>query len=237
MKKLMIASHERSGTHFLINSIVNNSYGIFGQPDIYNPSLDVCHSGPYDDPEQYKQNVKDFLLGYSGRFESKVFKTHHKAEFFEDYIDELKDEFCILYIKRNPLDVLTSLYFYYRTSEKRRFPHPNWTPDLEAFLYNLEPTDEWYSLTKNASNAKRLKEHIEGWEDLGVNMVNYEDLNKKFSTTMDEVYRLVDGLHPRGYYSRPPLSGVLPRKGKVNDHVNLLSRDQIKDLEEFFGVR
>ena len=136
MKKLLVASHERSGTHFLINSIANNSGGLYGSPNIQNPSKDIYHGGPYNNPQEYKEYVYAYLSSYSGVSESKIFKTHHKAEFFKEYITELKKEYHILYIQRNPLDVLTSLYYYYKNC--RFFGNMCRNPKIALACYCLQ---------------------------------------------------------------------------------------------------
>ena len=235
MKKLLVASHERSGTHFLINSIVNNSAAVYGQPDPREPVKDVYHGGPYNNPQEYIEYVHAFLNSYNGFFESKVFKTHHEAAFFKDYITEIQKEYHVFYIRRNPLDILTSLYHYYKNCEPGRRAHVNFSLNTDDFLFNKPPKDEWFSLTPSKSNVERLSKHIEGWENLGVNIVHYEDLKMDYQNTMDKIFDILEIRRPLRYMETR-LSGVKPRKGVINDHVNLFTKDQISKLSNIFYV-
>ena len=235
MKKLIVVSHERSGTHFLINSITNNSGGVYGRPYPLEPYKDVYHDGPYDDPKEYKEYVYAWLNSYRGVSESKIFKTHHKAEFFKDYLADIKEEYHILYIRRNPLDVLTSLYHYYRNCEPGNQPHQNFSLDIDDFLFNKTPKDDWYSLTPNSSNAERLKEHVNEWSELGVDMVFYEDLKLDYQNTMGKIFNVL-GLSSPKVFKETMLSGIRPRKGEINDHINLFNNNQISRLRGIFNV-
>src|SRR6476620_9930636 len=78
----MVVSHERSGTHFLMNSLAS-CYGYKSDPSI---SLDwsqvpinYYHSG----------TLSDALLHLAGNRTANVVKSHHQPDFFADKLDQI----------------------------------------------------------------------------------------------------------------------------------------------------
>jgi len=219
----MVISHERSGTHFLIDSICANT------TKFRNNVINVYTENDYENPITYKSKVCDHLLSFVDRHTSQIFKSHHKAEFLEDILDLLSPEFEIFYIDRNPLDVLTSLYHYYQ-----RTNHPNFHPDIENFLFYLEPKDPWYSLNRDPNNTERLRNHVTEWKKQNINFVKYEDLINDYTGTIEQIFSILDIPRPDTYI-KPPLGGINPRKGIIDDHVNLFTEPQISKLKRYFN--
>lgn len=99
-KKIAVISHERSGTHFLMNAIATN----FGY--ISNPWWNFDFDQPinFHAPQaiqQYLQQAHDYSV-------LNILKSHHPVAFFNEIIDYLADQFHIFYIYRDPRDVLVS---------------------------------------------------------------------------------------------------------------------------------
>ena len=226
MKKLMVISHERSGTHFLIDSICANV-------EIYDNSvINVYTESDYDNIDEYREKVCGHLYGFFGKPVQRVFKSHHQAHFFKDIIDELKKEFHIFYIYRNPLDTLTSLYHYYKD-----ISHPNFDDNVDNFLFRIFPKDPWYTAIQDKDNVERLKNHVLNWKKMGVNLIKYEDMLLNYNETMNNIFTILE-LPQRGEYEKSLLgagSAVSPRKGVVNDHVNLFNQEQIDKLTQYFN--
>lgn len=197
-KKILVVSHERSGTHFLMNTIADN----FGY--VSDPWCDIDDDrvvNPY-----YAPNIKAYLQGFEGVPVLNLFKTHFEYAFFEPIIDWLVEEFRVFYIKRSDPDVLKSLRKH-----------------IEALPWNAGPkTETWaefchappsggllrYQMREHRSVSMRLRRH---WEDWMWNLpgrvkkkiiyVEYEALNERFEQAVEDIGRQL-GLMPVHY---PPV--------------------------------
>src|SRR5580692_3676771 len=91
---VMVVSHERSGTHFLMNSLAA-CYGYVSLPWINfdHPTqsvLDIYSRGA----------IRDLLLGMANRPMANIVKSHHPPEFFTGELDRLSQRYVILVIYR-----------------------------------------------------------------------------------------------------------------------------------------
>lgn len=223
-KKILVVSHERAGTHFLIDSIAEN------HKQFSNERIDL-YIEEYLPPSEsrlisYKNNLQKEISSYFGISTNRIFKSHHDVKFFDGILPELKKEFDILYIKRNVLDTLTSCYHYYSYHPHVDFPY---SEDIDQFLFNIKPydhlTDSAYSFKKSENNVLRWLNHTTGWEKAGVHIVDYDSLNSDFQNEMKSISKALKMELPL-YCNKPPLGGVYPRKGIVGDHKSLFSTDQ-----------
>ena len=116
-KKILVASHERSGTHFLINTIAEN----FG----YSPNqIDIDHAHGYslNDP----QASKNLLSAYKNQNTALILKSHHSYPIVEYLMSDILDEFHIFYIVRDGRDVMTSFWRYLNSLA------PGWGPRIDS---------------------------------------------------------------------------------------------------------
>jgi hypothetical protein len=99
-KKAIVVSHERSGTHFLMNTLAKNFDYVshpFWNLD-YNQGINL-----------HDQSVLSHFLGLShNKPVLNILKSHHPVEFFESNLDYLCEQFFVFYIYRDPRDVLIS---------------------------------------------------------------------------------------------------------------------------------
>ena len=228
-KKILVVSHESSGTHFLIDSIALNSHLINQQIDLY-----IEHYLPPSEQEliSYKNNLQSNIRSYFGKSTNRMFKSHHDVRFFDGILGELKKEFDILYIKRNPLDCLTSCYHYYSKHHHVDFP---FSKNIDDFLFDVKPfdhlSDSAYSFKRSQNNVLRWLNHTYGWEKSGAHIVNYESLSSNFQEEIGSVFNKLKLDGPL-YFQKPPLGGVAPRKGVVGDHKSLFSTDQVHRINK-----
>ena len=93
-KKAAVISHERSGTHFLMNTLALN-FGYLAKP-WWNFDFELglnFHS--FDNLYEYLKQVHD-------RPVINVLKSHHHMDFFQEFIDYVTSQFHIFYIYRDP---------------------------------------------------------------------------------------------------------------------------------------
>ena len=194
--KVLVVSHERAGTHFLINSIAFN----FGYD---NRQIDV--------PEG-ELDIKWFEQWF-GREENRIFKSHHQAEFYVDIIDELiKGGFKIFYMYRDGRDTLTSCWSYFNKAPVEVFPHCKTVGELIRTDPRKWPFDRAYSKVGLPNMVRRWAWHVGSWQRLrskcsygSTCLVCYEELYSDFGKTIDivEVFLGVDRVSAE--YRKPTL--------------------------------
>jgi len=198
----LVASHPRSGTHFLINTLAR-CYGYQNQPWI---NLDPINTPiNYYDPAIFAE----VLLSMAARPLANVLKSHHPAEFFAGILPQLTRRYAVFYIYRNPVAVLLSCWRF-----MHRWP---WAgpclPDPLAYA-RAQPSGAQlrYLLRQHPDLMRLWAAHVEGWlaaaaANPGVTLVRYEDLDAHFEPTVRGLSRVL---------GRPPQALLRPsREGNV----------------------
>lgn len=181
-KKILVASHERSGTHFLMNTIADN-FGYVSEPwaDIDDDRV----VNPYA-----WENIRAYLEQFAGRPILNLFKTHYPIEFFEGLLDWLLAEFNVVYIHRNVDDCLRSLQRHVNDLPWKAGPKTNdylhfkWSPPSGALLR--------YQLRQYDRMVDRHQAHVAGYLCSGpacgrIHVVKYEDLDQDFAATVERL--------------------------------------------------
>ena len=222
MKPILVCSHERSGTHFLISSIANCF-------NMSNEVINLPDKSREFNNHKYENIINEFMLNHTESL--KILKSHHDVRFFKDWIF---DSYNVIYIHRNYLDVLTSCYYYY----KQHYPYVDFPfdNDIDNFLFNVKPykhsTDQVYSYEFYENNILRLKNHISHWLNSNnrIHFVEYEELHQDFNK---QIQKIAVFLKENVFdFKKPKLTGVSPRKGIIGDHTNLLNKDQILQIND-----
>jgi hypothetical protein len=203
-----VVSHERSGTHFLMNTLALN----FG----YLPYTDVDER-PGFDPRSTPQLLDFLFAGWPTRT---VLKSHHQAEMIP-LLPRLAEEYEMFYIVRDPRDALLSFRRYIAESAPGTGPM---TETLGEFL-RAAPCGRIlrYQRQAAASMVDRWRLHTEGWSAAagrlgGLTVVRYADLDERFAAT---VARLAAGLGRAVAAPRRPSNSnhvVLPGAGGSGQH-------------------
>ncbi len=221
---IYVISHERSGTHFVMNTLLRNTYIRPGFHDLGE------WKGPYDQPERRFAHIDAFnrtWAGASGR--ATLVKSHCDRPLF----DAAYRAAPVLYVLRDPRDVLASLFHYLNRPEFARYnpgAGDHRCQDFSAFLRRpLTPfLRHGYSLGGDFGTvAERWAAHVAGWLDSpGTLTVRYEDLQRDFTATLARMIAFL-GLQPRrrlrpvGLFDAP---SILPRKGIVGEWRALFAR-------------
>ena len=103
--QILVSSHERSGTHFLINSITMNT-DYRNDPVV---DFDIFPVGSFVNFTQ-PASVADFFNTLNEKNCASVVKSHFSADFFLDFDGKyiLPENVRTVYIVRNPVDTLSS---------------------------------------------------------------------------------------------------------------------------------
>ena len=197
----IVVSHERSGTHFLMNACAT-CYGYVSLPWINfdaRESILIDHS---------RQEIRDLLLEMVVRPMANVVKSHHTADFFTGELERLTQRYVFLHIVRNPVDVMLSFWrFMYHFQPQDDFGPL--CPDPAAFAC-APPAGRMlrYQTEPAASILERWSKHVLGWHRAAqvnprVRLVRYEDLDSRFEETMGGLAPLLE---------RPPQKLVRPAR-------------------------
>jgi len=229
-KKILVVSHERSGTHFLINTIAynfpwySNKVITLDSKDIINPDEDTVNS--------YIKEVEYRFKKYFGKRVSRIFKSHHQYYFFKDYINELLDEFIIFYLVRNVNDTLTSLYYYFKWGQRlahKPFPVENDFSKLIRLKPYMYPTDGVNSVKKSENFIYRWINHVESWLEAegNINIVKYEALKRDPGKVISQIAEVLKEDMPERIVI-PQLKkspSIFPRKGIIGDWKNIFEKE------------
>lgn len=196
---ILVVSHERSGTHFLMNAL-SYAYGYTAQPwidlDLHNPAFDF--SGPAALTTSLKSVASDPLL--------RIVKSHHAAGLFGATLARVTDTFTILYAYRNPNFVMTSLWRHLNAIEWDEGPKR--TDPLA--LARAAPSGRMtrYQAASFPTMLQRWSSHVEGWlsqsrGNAQIIPVRYEALDQDYEATVAALAASI-GREPIKPWLRPP---------------------------------
>jgi hypothetical protein len=218
-----VISHERSGTHFVINTILKNAFikqrihhigEWFGPYDKFDDRFVHIHNSNYKWKELHRK--------------ASIIKSHCDRDLFEAVYKKEK----VIYVLRDPRDTLTSWFHYLNRDEYYRnnpAVSDHRCKSFSEFLTRpISPFLRYsYSLHGNFSNvAERWASHVSGWLAMSDTLVvRYEDLHQNYKPVLGHICEFL-GLHPRrrtrsiGLHDAP---SILPRRGVVGDWQNMFS--------------
>ena len=227
-----IISHERSGTHFTINSILRNCVVRRGMHNIGE------WFGPYDNPADQRLHIDAFNAQWAEKATgASIIKSHCDRDLFEAYYTKAK----VVYVLRDPRDVMTS-WFHYLNNPKYYSKNPQVEDHSCASFADFirRPASPFlrhcYSLKGDFSNVvERWAEHVKGWiEAPDTIVVRYEDLRIDSGKVLAPAADFL-GLSLRRKINRVALEdapSVLPRKGEIGDWRSLFRPEDERFLVE-----
>lgn len=238
-KPVLVITHERSGTHLLINIINYTKNGKFETigylPKIKNKIYKI---------EEYKYKTYRDIITYSYDVDN-VCKSHHQIDFMEDYLDFIFDKFHVIYVKRDVRDVLTSYYKFLFSEEppvlfnEWVFSKPNDIGQkyLTSSDNHLKGTDP-HILVEPENYILRWKYHVDGWSKYKDNllMINYEDVLLNFQNTKEiienyigrKIGNKIPDLHDKN------LPNFVPNRGIVGGYKDFISNEILKKIDIYF---
>ncbi|MDA0997047.1 MAG: sulfotransferase domain-containing protein [Proteobacteria bacterium] len=175
--KVLVIGHERSGLHFLINTLALNFGYISQWIDI---RTDAIAGQP--DPTPH-------LSSYKNRTLSNVLKSHHARPLFGETLEDFLTEFKIFYIVRDPRDAMTSFWRFAGTGDGDLGPR---TDSVDAFVRSA-PSGQplLFEHPPSTDMIARWSQHVGGWlpdmDSGAVKLVKYEDLLGNYDETLDGI--------------------------------------------------
>jgi hypothetical protein len=189
MKKIIVASFQRSGTHFLINNMSTNFSGIEdGWVDIVHGRKNRWVEGL--NRRNLKQKIWEQLCLYHQTDVRKCMKTHYQMYFFERRLEAILEKYDILYVVRDPRDTMVACFNYYNQTNFECFIK-------ESVFSRFLRTELWetatethplsYSHVKPRNIVDKWNKHVISWmhyKDKGVTFVRFCDLKQKLCDTL-----------------------------------------------------
>jgi len=179
--KVLVASHERSGTHFLMNTL-ERCFGYLADPWV---DLDFGLGLDFHDPAALDR----LFAAVAGKPVRELFKSHHAFGFLAPVLGVWRDELRVLYVYRHPRAVMQSLHRFQRGLARDEGPRAASAGEL----MRAEPRGAMlrYQKEQAPSVLHRWRRHVEEWleggPELGVLPVRYEALDGRFEETVAEL--------------------------------------------------
>ena len=215
-KKILIVSHERSGTHFLINTLAQCFGYLPNQID-----MDASQNVDFRNPAI----ARDWLGQFQGQFVANIFKSHHAYPLLSPLAPQLLEEFHIFYISRDGRDVMTSFWTYLNRLA------PGWGPQTQTVGEFMRANatggiTQYQAAQHELTMLRRWVEHVDGWikNTLPINFVTYEELHSQYTGTVDRISEILE--QPAIMKVRPTLQSPssLPWRGEVGSWKEFFSR-------------
>jgi|GEM_PF-676870 tetratricopeptide (TPR) repeat protein/SAM-dependent methyltransferase len=233
-RKAIVISHERSGTHFLMNTLALN-FDYISQPWInFDFDLGLNFHAP--------QALLAFFKTMQDKPVSNIVKSHHHFDFFSGIADALAEQFHIFYVYRDPRDVMVS---FWRIIQKLPWDEGPKTETVGEFM-RAEPRggNLRYQKEQSPTMLHRWQHHVTSWADFAnaqgntrkVMLIRYEDLNLKFEETVRDIGARIG----RPVMKTPLLPDlrnnvVMPGKGEVGAHRELFTREDHEFVRDIAG--
>lgn len=235
-KSTIVITHERSGTHLLINCINYEKKGQFSTIGYTPDKRDFNLKG-------YKHTTYKDIMS-NAYLPDSVNKSHHQVEFMEDYLDFLFNKYKVIYVKRDIKDVLNSYYKFIPKPEEKNFPaFEEWVfskPDSigRQFLQPYAPDPHIIIEPKNYVHRWFL--HTNGWLKHKDKMlvVNYEDMladypnqkGKIESWIGKKIAPKIPDVHDKS------LPNFGPVKGKIGGYKEVMSEKLAAKIEDCLSL-
>jgi hypothetical protein len=177
---VMVVSHERSGTHFLMNSIARG-YGYTAAPwidlDYNRMPINFFHPPA----------IAGALEKLADQRIAAIVKSHHASTFFDGILNRILKRYIVFYIHRDPADVMISFWRFMHRWQWHEGPK---RPDPVAFAM-AEPEGQLmrYQTHQRRSMLDRWGKHVEGWHKAAqgrprLRLVSYAALRDDYAATL-----------------------------------------------------
>ena len=248
-KSILIVSHQRSGTHLTIDLIRNNFP--YNEPYVsFNKLLEPRNC-------RLENNIKSKLLCKPLIFKSHAdinYKYYYRtSEFAQHLFTDLINNSKVIYVYREPKDVLISLYYHYKSI----FPEEN-LGSIDDFVFQ----DSKYQLENNSKRLNRVEylvHHLYEWSNFWnskiVFYLSYESIIRDYKkSVMDiadfiETDNLIQLVDVRSSVANPPnpisrqmkegettYTSVNFRKGIIGEYQNCMKSSTIEIIDSFTQI-
>ena len=253
-KCIIVASHRRSGTHWLIDTLRNNFHDF--APGYFNLDRLAPHSSANDFVDL--TSFQEILAGHDKMLILKTHTSQDLASFrgnddVNRFIRKLIRRNNVIYIWRNGLDVMNSLHHYLKKFQDD-------VPESYTGLMKMkEDLGESARLPADMSRLDYWMAHVRGWhEGAARTIITYEELYFDYEAAVNRLAAELDLVRKQNI-SRIPLppanrlvnkaqrvinrvlgfrqisSAVVPRKGTAGSFAEEMTSDDIAFFKQKAG--
>ena len=228
MKKVLVVSHERSGTYLLCETIAKN-FGCFAS---YEDRADLDQPGVmYADPEEMRNALSYWHKTGEPLADLRVkhiFKSHHPYCFFSPLWDFVREQYHVFYVTRDGRDVMTSAWRFYH--KRPGF----WGPrcfNVGDFM-RAEPAGllcRYHGRRTPSDMVSRWSGHVLSWlkpRPEGICHITYQMLTTNLDFTVKKIAEHLEMPAPAEPIM-PEMGGILPWKGKSGNWIEYFTADDI----------
>lgn len=242
---IVVGSHRRSGTHWVIDAIRHN----FPDVEYQFHNLDRISPGHQDHIP-----LDRFVRMLSRSSKCSILKSHMKSRltFFDGeekhFVEEVLRKNRVIYVYRDGRDVLVSLYHYIRAFRN----------DLPSFADFIRMRNDFDPSSDSANRVEFWKSHVSGWlarPDLKIATISYEALWSDYKGAVRALgdflnlplrpngieridlkkYGLIRRLLRRIYPRSARTSAILPHKGMVGEWKGHFTEEDLSLFDSVAG--
>lgn len=224
-----VFSHERSGTHFLMN-MLETEFGFSSWPPI---DID-----PFVQGKNYfsRKRITDMIESSRDEKVERLRKSHHQAAFFKGNMRRLVLRADVFYICRDPRDVTHSYRHFIQDMPWHEGPEHETAGAFIRAAPEGGMTRYQYHAVPNI--LQRWRQHVEGWmaaasQYRGITPVRYELLRDDYDTVVDAIAKAKRWTRRRG--PRPEVDRQTVTKSKRDDPSNRYSPEDIAFFRSEIG--
>jgi hypothetical protein len=206
----MVVSHERSGTHFMMNTLA----ACFDY--VSNPWVDIDRH-QFNINYFHSESLRQVVLKVASLKAANLMKSHHEFGFFSEIVESFAGALDIVYVYRNPADVMASYW--------RFLPTWHWVegPKTETALdfARAAPMGQLmrYQFRQYDSMLDRWANHVALWSQAAerapnIHLVKYEDLAERYEDAVTGLGAAL-GIAPRRI-ARPARDRNVVQRGAVD---------------------
>ncbi len=236
MSPIMVVSHERSGTHFLMNALAAE-FGYSSEPHLAfdRPIVDINFFRPPTLDKYFKET--------RGRKPKLIRKSHHQFDFFRPVISSVASNIQIFYIYRDPRAVSHSFRHFLNSWDWFEGPKVETAGDfIRAAPAGAMLRYQYHQLP---NMLRRWSTHVEGWLAAAelcpdVTLVQYEKLNDSYDEVIDAIAKRMGWNRQRGTRPEMDQNTVLRSQqqspsNRYTDEDLAFFRQEIGPTMEFLG--
>lgn len=233
--KILVISHERSGTHFLMNSLAAN----FGY--VSNPYMNIDRSlgVNFHSPVAFR----DLLANFQNCSIANIFKSHHDLEFYRDFFSLNPMGFKILYIFRDVYEVMVSYHHHLLSlpwnegAQTKNFSDflrctPSGAMTRYQYHHASSMVDRWVRHVQSALDAQTA------FSSDNFFMLDYADLNRAFEFTLERISKYLGLPSPNTTFRPSNRENVVPPILGLADQqiLNYYTPEDIDYVEKVAGA-
>jgi len=189
-EQVLISSHERSGTHFLMNSI-DCAFKYYSSKEFIN--FDYFRLGSFINFYS-KDSLENFFLNLYNNKNVSLFKSHFNASFFETIKIEVLRNIKFIYIYRDLIETMKSFWIYINNVKWNEGPK---NKIFSEFCFE-KPRGQLIRYDDLIGNnlIERYFYNFKSWVEFSkknnVLFINYADLNNNYKNTLEKISKYID---------------------------------------------